>query len=439
MNRAKWIYLSWLAFLTTSQAASFDCRKASSAVEIIICSPGNSELQNLDREMNSAYLTVLQDEKQADAILHSQKQWMKKRDTCTNEDCINQAYKERLKVLTTAQWKNAPPLISASKAEAICKEVLELANSGYLKSQLLKFSNASEEDFEKWNRKKKEYSDSRLVGIQDVDYMHDGKLRHLGLIESSGSCHGTGIEDLGRNNNALLGFSGDEIEADDNLRWAGWGRNQYFLFVQDEPIVIDASFSQSNDDLALVSWFGEGQQRPLCAYSALGKVNVEAVESKEPDLCKAVTTGTAEFVDSDKNSKQELAETLKYMAFNQAEVFTIDLNDDGTKDKLFFSDYSSGGGCGGDRQSLSILKPSTIKNQSEPLDILLNNFSGPLSRYSEVWRDMQVLTYANKPYLLSNGPDGVGVYSVWNNQIQTWCKYNLIEQFRIKQIYPPKS
>ena len=250
MRQIFYFYLVWISLLATAQAASFSCGKATSAVEKIICSPGNSVLQKLDWEMNSAYLNVLQDEKQADEIRHSQKHWMKKRDACTNADCIKQAYQTRLRVLNAAQWKNAPPLISASKAEAICKEVLELANTGKLKSQLLKFSAPSKDDIEKWNRKKEEYSDSRLVGTQDVDCKHDGKLEHLGLIESGGSCSGTGIGDLSRYNNAQVGFSGDEIEADDNLRWAGWGRNQYLLFVQEEPIVIDASFSQSNDDLA---------------------------------------------------------------------------------------------------------------------------------------------------------------------------------------------
>lgn len=438
MRQIAWFSLVWAALLATAQAASFDCRKATSAVEKIICSPGNSELQNLDWEMNLAYLNVLQDEKQADDIRHSQKRWMKKRDACSSADCIKQAYKARLTVLKAAQWKNAPPLISASKAEAICKEVLELANTGKLKSQLLKFSDPSKDDIEKWNRKNTEYSDSRLVGTQDVDYKHDGKLEHLGLIESGGSCRGTGIGDLGRYNNAPVGFSGDEIEADDNLRWAGWGRNQYFIFVQDEPIVIDASFSQSNDDLALVSWFGEGQQRPLCAFSAVGKVKVEVIESKEPDLCKAVTIGTEEIVKSDNNSKQELADIVQHMAFNKAEVITIDLNDDNKKEKLFFSDYSSGGGCGFDRQTLQFLKPSKIGSKVDPLEILLNNFSGPLSRYSKDWRDIHIVTYANKPYLLAYGPDGVGVYSAWENNIQTWCTYNLLEQFEIKKMYPPK-
>lgn len=439
MKQITLIVIGWLALLTTVQAASFDCRKATSAVEKIICSPGNSELQNLDWEMNSAYLNVLQDEKQTDDIRHSQKRWMKERDACSNADCIRQAYKARLTVLNEAQWKNAPPLISASKATAICKEILELANAGKLKSQLLQFSAPSKDDIEKWNRKKEEYSDSRLVGTQDVDCKHDGKLEHLGLFESGGSCGGTSIGDLGRDNNSPVGFSGDEIEADDNLRWAGWGRNQYLIFVQDEPIVIDASFSQSNDDLALVSWFGEDQQRPLCAFSAVGKVKVEVIESKEPDLCKAVTTGTEDIVKSDNNSKQELADIVQHMTFNKAEVITIDLNEDGTRDKLFFSDYSSGGGCGGDRQTLHFLKPSKINDPVDPLERLLNNFSGPLSRHSKAWRDIHILTYANKPYLLADGPDGVGVYSVWKNNIQTWCTYNLLEQFRIKKMYPPKS
>jgi uncharacterized protein len=80
-----------------AQAASFDCEKAVTKVEKLIC--GNSELSKLDEELSASYKTALQDEKQADSIKQAQKQWMKERNSCDDAACASQAYKDRLKTL----------------------------------------------------------------------------------------------------------------------------------------------------------------------------------------------------------------------------------------------------------------------------------------------------------------------------------------------------
>jgi DNA-binding TFAR19-related protein (PDSD5 family) len=344
-----------------------------------------------------------------------------------------------LSLVAIAKAESNIQLISDSKAEAVCKEIVQLANTGKIKSRLLKFSNPSHADGEEWQKGTPDDFSSRLIGTRDVDYGHDGKPRRLGLVISGGSCAGTGITDLGKSDNSTLGFSSDEIEDDDNLRWAGWGRNQYFLFVQGEAIVIDASFSGSNYDLALASWFREGAQRPLCAFSALGKVKVKIKENKIPQLCTAVAAGTEDVSTIDKNSEQEIAEIREHLSLNSAQVFTVDLNATGKQNKLFLFDYSSGGGCGGDQQNLQFLKPSESKGPVDPLEKLLQSFSGPLTRYSKDWKYIRILSFDAKPFLLAKGPDDtVGVYSLWKNNIERWCTFNLIEQFKIKKMYLPK-
>lgn len=102
IKRSGWFAATWLGCLmlaSTAQAASFDCAKAQTKVEHLICD--NSEISKLDAELNSAYKTALQEEKQADSIKHAQKEWMKERNGCSDADCVKRAYEDRLRVLSS--------------------------------------------------------------------------------------------------------------------------------------------------------------------------------------------------------------------------------------------------------------------------------------------------------------------------------------------------
>jgi uncharacterized protein YecT (DUF1311 family) len=94
LERTIWIVLGCLALGCTAQAASFDCAKAASKVEKIIC--GDAELSKLDEESNAAYKAALQDEKQADTIRQAQKRWLKVRNECADEICVRDVYLTRL-------------------------------------------------------------------------------------------------------------------------------------------------------------------------------------------------------------------------------------------------------------------------------------------------------------------------------------------------------
>lgn len=86
--------MGWLVFGIIAQAASFDCAKAQSKVEHLICD--NAEISKLDEELSAAYKTALQDEKKADSIKQEQKQWMKKRNNCVDAECVSAAYRNRI-------------------------------------------------------------------------------------------------------------------------------------------------------------------------------------------------------------------------------------------------------------------------------------------------------------------------------------------------------
>jgi len=90
--------LGWLFFTTLAQAASFDCTKAATEIEKIICS--DSELSKLDESLNVAYLRALKRTDILNQVIKSQRQWLiHERNECHDAACIKSAYKTRIKEL----------------------------------------------------------------------------------------------------------------------------------------------------------------------------------------------------------------------------------------------------------------------------------------------------------------------------------------------------
>lgn len=97
ITRNAWLLLaaiSALLFAMSAQAASFDCAKARTKAERIICD--TPKISKLDDELNAAYKAALKDVKQADTIKQAQKQWMKERNGCADAKCIKQSYEKQI-------------------------------------------------------------------------------------------------------------------------------------------------------------------------------------------------------------------------------------------------------------------------------------------------------------------------------------------------------
>ena len=75
-------------------AASFDCAKASSAQEKMICS--DRELARLDVELSAVYRKAREAATDAKALQNEQLQWLKAtRKACSDKACLAEAYKSR--------------------------------------------------------------------------------------------------------------------------------------------------------------------------------------------------------------------------------------------------------------------------------------------------------------------------------------------------------
>ena len=92
------IFLLGLSLQSVANAASFDCSKASTQVERLIC--GDSALSKMDEVMAEAYRAALRDKKSAGAVMRLQRQWVKERDsTCASAECVKLAYDKQLTLL----------------------------------------------------------------------------------------------------------------------------------------------------------------------------------------------------------------------------------------------------------------------------------------------------------------------------------------------------
>jgi uncharacterized protein YecT (DUF1311 family) len=91
------IVFGLLFLITTAQAESYDCSKASTKVEKLICS--DYDLSILDDDLSEAYVRALNHPLFKEQTIQGQRQWLEERDACRDAECVEEAYEARLKEL----------------------------------------------------------------------------------------------------------------------------------------------------------------------------------------------------------------------------------------------------------------------------------------------------------------------------------------------------
>lgn len=101
MKQALWIFLNSITLLASAHAAGFDCTKATSQVEKLICSDG--ELSKLDDDMAAAYRATTAAPVMADQVRVDQRKWLTERNACSEVPCIKSVYNRRIDELRAAR------------------------------------------------------------------------------------------------------------------------------------------------------------------------------------------------------------------------------------------------------------------------------------------------------------------------------------------------
>lgn len=121
MNRVSWV-VGALALTTaiSSKAASFDCEKAASKVEKLVC--GNAEVSDLDAKLARTYETILAklDADGRNSLINEQRRWLQQsRNRCQQATCLKHAYWERLARLEAYFRAREPEMGEAERQQAV--------------------------------------------------------------------------------------------------------------------------------------------------------------------------------------------------------------------------------------------------------------------------------------------------------------------------------
>ena len=96
------VLIALLALGAVSQAASFDCKKAATPTEKLVCT--NQHISDLDEYMGRYYYTArAQTGRGAVCLVPTQRDWLSKRDACKDVACLERAYLDRLAELDPLQ------------------------------------------------------------------------------------------------------------------------------------------------------------------------------------------------------------------------------------------------------------------------------------------------------------------------------------------------
>jgi uncharacterized protein len=110
-----------LPFAKPAKAASFDCHKASAAIEKTICS--NAVLSDLDSQLEVAFKAAFRRYTPSDqkAFLDNQRIWLKTRETSCSAraDCLKDLYTARLKILQTLAKSPASALVNLTWTDGL--------------------------------------------------------------------------------------------------------------------------------------------------------------------------------------------------------------------------------------------------------------------------------------------------------------------------------
>lgn len=114
------VFLTYIITFTHTQAASFDCARAGTKIEKLICS--NDELSKLDDELGKKYSKTLKMSWSKEVVPHDQKVWLKERNSCKDLECLRNSYQKRINEL------RSPYQLVMNKDPELCKSILDIYN-----------------------------------------------------------------------------------------------------------------------------------------------------------------------------------------------------------------------------------------------------------------------------------------------------------------------
>lgn len=111
-----------VAVTQPGRAASFNCGKAASKVEKLICA--DAELSKLDEKLAEVYSKASKEEHDEEKLQRQQQMWLQERNRCTDIPCLRDRYQQRIAKLNEIEGY----ALVMSKDTKLCNAMLALYN-----------------------------------------------------------------------------------------------------------------------------------------------------------------------------------------------------------------------------------------------------------------------------------------------------------------------
>jgi uncharacterized protein len=133
---------------STAFAVSFDCSKASTFQEKMICA--DSTLSNLDDKLAQTYKFVSSRAVKAAEMQKEQKEWLRNvRNKCTSQLCLVNAYQHRIDALAPQQVQTEQPKLHCPASEEALLGSWENVSGGFFEEMAFDRSE-SQREFNSW-------------------------------------------------------------------------------------------------------------------------------------------------------------------------------------------------------------------------------------------------------------------------------------------------
>lgn len=331
-----------------------------------------------------------------------------------------------------------------TKAHTLCETIVNKLNSGELPKSVQPLKNITDE---KTKQLKTEYPDLADELYTDSLYLNEmldieinGEKHTLVRLMGNGTCHSSLIYDLNAKKRVLHTNDPESVEGFDGNNW---GEADYFLHINNEPIIASGNLLRGESEISLVSWLDEhGTKIALCKLEKDSAQKPKIIDvtknGEDPVLCEKTLRNQVAYI-AWNNSELKISNI--YRESDYLSNISIDINLDGGKETISLFDYSSGAGCGSSGNFIREID----NNTSTIIDSGLNKIIEEAQVGNEiknnvlddVWYTPKFFNYQNKPYILSGGQEtSAEVTSLWGNKKKTWCQYQTLPQYKIKKMFP---
>jgi uncharacterized protein YecT (DUF1311 family) len=418
------LLLALTLFAPAAHGASFDCAKAGTKIERMIC--GDEELSKLDELLGDRYVRALKKAEDANTVKAEQRAWLRgPREACTDVACLKAAYESRIAELTKIGW------MTKEKARAICERVAGAKLDRSFRAAVGKTRPGEEIKIDPgpglqgyWN------------GFNDlaIDYDSDGKVEKLGLMLAGGSCQSYNV--------SVIADVTDGKPDHNPVRDLNWQEgSQDFLIVDGEPVL--ARTPNDPKSVLQLEWLSPaGSAIPLCEIAITHKRPLITVKAENPALCQAVAEKSVDFLPWE-NPIEQVPDRLLNISppwyVNDISRLSVDIDLDGESDVISWVYMATMAGCGYGYQYLAEVSPDFASFEDSSLNAVLTGQA--ITKFPDDSREWnpgkhsplgdggrpQIFMFDAKPYILGRGANyasgNAAVLSLWGGVEHEWCQF----------------